>query len=54
MVILVLAVMGVLKGWWIPRWQYKELEKDRDRWEKVALRGLDIADRSTDIATKDK
>lgn len=28
--LLVVAVVGVVRGWWVPRWQYDAIVKERD------------------------
>lgn len=56
--LLVLAVLGGMKGWYVWRWQYdaqtaasaklvEQLTKERDEWKAVALRGLSVAERVT-------
>ena len=55
---LVLAVVGGFRGWYVWRWSFdaqkaayeKEvarLEHDRDEWKAIALRGLAVAERIT-------
>lgn len=56
--LLVVAVIGGWKGWYVWRWQYDaqaaaaaklvdQLTKERDEWKAVALRGLSVAERVT-------
>lgn len=56
--LLVIAVVGGFKGWYVWRWQYdaqvvasttafEQMKKERDEWKTVALRGLAVAERVT-------
>jgi hypothetical protein len=58
MVLLVLAIVGGFRGWYVWRWQYdekiascqEELDEaraQRDEWKKMALRGIEFAERVT-------
>lgn len=42
--LLVLAVIGGYRGWYVWRWQYDRVERERDDWKRIALRGLNIAE----------
>jgi hypothetical protein len=56
--LLVAAIVGGFRGWYVWGWQYREkiaacqlelakVERDRDEWKAVALRGLSVAERIT-------
>jgi hypothetical protein len=58
MALLVVAVLGGFKGWYVWRWQHDAviaqyveevdaLRQERDEWKAVALRGLSVAERVT-------
>ncbi len=42
-----LIVLMILFGWLIPRWQVREIMKDRDEWKAMAIAQQKI---STDLA----
>jgi hypothetical protein len=33
--LLILAVLGVLRGWWVPRWLYDRESLRADAWERA-------------------
>ena len=35
--VLLLALVGVIRGWWVSRREYDLLVKDRDEWKAQAL-----------------
>lgn len=34
-VLLVLAILGVLMGWWVPRWLFDRESKRADVWQEL-------------------
>lgn len=54
LLLLVVAVIGGFKGWYVWRWVYDrevaatmQMMKERDEWKNVALQGLAVAERVT-------
>jgi hypothetical protein len=43
---LVVIIWGGMRGWYVWRREYLELERDRNWWRSVAMRSLHIADAS--------
>ncbi len=50
--LLVAALYGGFRGWWYYGAQYRALEKDRDEWKSLALRGANLAETATTIAAR--
>jgi hypothetical protein len=42
--LLVTAIVGGAKGWYVWGWQYQALVEERDQWKAIALRGLSVAE----------
>lgn len=42
--VLVIVLVGALRGWWVPGYLYKELQRERDAWRDIATRGLNVAE----------
>ncbi len=51
--LLITALYGLGRRWWVPGWQYIECEKDRDFWRDTALRGLSAAETLAKLAERD-
>jgi hypothetical protein len=53
--IVLLAFIGGFRRWWVFGWIYEqrtaEIERDRDEWRRIALSGMDIGKRGTQIAS---
>jgi hypothetical protein len=49
-VLLVGALFGGYKGWWVWGAQARAVEKDRDEWKALAMRSLTAADKATTVA----
>lgn len=45
-VALLFALIGVVRGWWVPGGWYRKLETDRDEWKMIAMRSIDTADKA--------
>jgi hypothetical protein len=43
-VLLVTAIVGGAKGWYVWRWQHDAVIAERDQWKAMALRGLSLAE----------
>lgn len=46
--LLFLALLGVMRGYWIPKHVYDDLERDRDEWKAIALQNLNVASTAVD------
>jgi hypothetical protein len=46
--LLFLALLGVFRGWWIPRHVFEDLERDRDEWKSIALQNMHVASTAVD------
>ena len=50
--LLVLIVVGGWRRWYVWRWAWEELQRDRDEWKALALRGTGLAEAATHAAKK--
>jgi hypothetical protein len=50
LVAMILAIMGVIRGWWVPGFWYREMVADRDEWKEMALRSINAADKAVTLA----
>lgn len=50
--LLVAALYGGWKAWWVYGYQYRAMEKDRDEWKAMALRGSDLTEAATKAAAR--
>lgn len=50
LVLLVVIIWGGIRGWYVWRWQYKQLEQDRDWWRSTAMRSVQITEAAIDQA----
>lgn len=48
--LLVAALFGGYRKWWVFGWSYKDMEEDRDFWRKTAERGTTAAERAARAA----
>lgn len=46
--LLFIALVGVFRGWWVPRQIMLDLEKDRDEWKAIALQNMHVASTAVD------
>lgn len=44
--LLFIALIGVLRGWWVPGYQLREMTKDRDEWKDIAMENMHMASMS--------
>lgn len=44
------AIVGAIRGWWVPGPAYSKLEKRCDRWQQLALSALSEADKGASLA----
>lgn len=48
--LLVVALIGGFRRWWVFGWHYKEVKRERDEWKALALGGTHLAERSITMA----
>jgi hypothetical protein len=48
--LLIFALIGGFRRWWVFGWHYKEVVRDRDEWKSLAMGGTHLAERSVKIA----
>lgn len=48
--VLILNVVGFLRGWVVPRREYEALKEDRDEWKRLALASTETTQRATRVA----
>lgn len=57
------ALIGAVRGWWVPGKAYREMEKhyqerifqlqdDRDKWIQLALSGTSLAEKAMNLIQK--
>ena len=46
--LLFLALIGVFRGWWVPKHIVDDLIKDRDEWKTIALQNMHTASTAVD------
>ena len=44
--LLLIAVVGVQRKWWVPGWLYRDVVRDRDEWKVIAMRSAHLAERA--------
>lgn len=50
--LVVLLIIGGMRGWYVWGWHLRETQAECQEWKQIALRGTEIADRSLDVAAK--
>ena len=48
--VLILNVVGLLRGWVVPRREYEAMREERDEWKRLALASTDTTQRATRVA----
>jgi hypothetical protein len=48
--LLIFALIGGFRRWWVFGWQYSEKVRESDEWKRLALGGTDLAERSIQAA----
>jgi len=51
--LLIGALFGLYKRWWVPGWTFHAMEADRDFWRSLYLRTYQTADKAITIAAKE-
>lgn len=46
--LLFLAIVGVFRGWWVPKHVHDDVIKDRDEWKAIALQNMHVASTAVD------
>lgn len=46
--LLLIALYGGIKGWWIPRWLYDRQCQETAIWRRLALRGTRMAEEAVE------
>lgn len=50
--LLIVALIGVQRGWWVPGYIYKAKERDCEKWETIAMRSIRTVGDAVDVARK--
>lgn len=48
--LLIFALIGGFRKWWVFGWHYKEVEQEKNEWKQLALGGTQLAERSVSVA----
>lgn len=48
--LLLMALYGAVRGWWVPRWVYELLRERCDRMEALAKSATETAEQATRLA----
>lgn len=48
--VLLFALIGGARKWWVFGWQYEKICEERDLWRRLALTGTDLAGRAVQLA----
>lgn len=46
--LLIWAMVGGYREWWVWGWQYRQVVKDRDEWKALALKSTSLTTRLAD------
>lgn len=49
--LLFLALVGVFRGWWVPGYMLRDMERDRDEWKAIAMENIKTASTAVDNLT---
>jgi hypothetical protein len=47
-VLLALALIGFMLGWWVPGWVYRLVVQEKNEWKRRALSGTTLAETAGD------
>jgi hypothetical protein len=50
--LLMVALIGGFRGWYVWKWQWERLVQDRDEWKALAMRSLDTTERGVAVAER--
>lgn len=50
--LLLVAIIGGFRGWYVWKWQWDRLVQDRDEWKALALKSLDTTERGVAVAER--
>jgi hypothetical protein len=48
--LLIFALIGGFRMWWVFGWHYRAVVKERDEWKALALGGTHLAERTIEAA----
>jgi hypothetical protein len=48
--LLMVALVGGFRGWYVWKWQWERLVQDRDEWKAIAMRSLATTERVASVA----
>lgn len=50
--LLIFALIGGFRQWWVFGWHHREVVKERDEWKALALHGTNLSERSVEVARR--
>ncbi len=50
--LLVFALIGGFRRWWVFGWQHNEVVKERDEWKRLALHGTNLSEKTVEVARR--
>lgn len=50
--LLVFALIGGFRQWWVFGWHHREIVKEREEWKQLALYGTHLSEKSIEVAKK--
>jgi hypothetical protein len=50
--LLIFALIGGFRQWWVFGWHHREVVKERDEWKSLALHGTHLSERSIEVAKR--
>lgn len=48
--LLILALIGGFRKWWVFGWRYNEVVVEKDEWKRLALGGTHLSERAIEVA----
>ena len=48
--LLIFALIGGFRKWWVFGWQYNEKVRESDEWKRLALEGTELSERAIQVA----
>lgn len=50
--LLIFALIGGFRKWWVFGWIYKDVCKEKEEWKQLALHGTNLSETSVQVAKK--